>query len=78
MDEFDYVVLKIPTTREKLLQNFPCDEARGDIKIIFKSKVFNLCKAYLRLESNYFKKICSQPCPMVDIKENFNVYPPLF
>ncbi len=65
-------MLKIPTAREKLLPNFPNDQ-RGDIKIIFKSKVFVLAKAYLRLESGYFKKVCGPNVTSDEIKENFSV-----
>jgi hypothetical protein len=47
--------LKIPTARSKLQGSFP-EDPRGDIKIIIGKKVLKLQKAFLRLESAYFKK----------------------
>lgn len=47
---------------------FPNDTQRGDLKLVFKSKVFNLCKAHLRLESGYFKKISSKNDSIDEIK----------
>lgn len=47
-DQEDIIDLKIPTVRDKLLTSFPND-LRSDIKIVFKSKIFLLAKAHLRL-----------------------------
>ena len=64
--------MKIPTAREKLKVGFP-EDPKGDFRLVFKSKVFNLQKAHLRLESGYFKKVCSPHINILEIKENFDV-----
>lgn len=46
--EEDAIDIKIPTVRDKLINSFPND-LRSDIKIVFKSKIFLLAKAHLRL-----------------------------
>ena len=66
------VCLRIPTAREKLQVNFPQDP-KGDFKLVFQSNVFNLQKAYLRLESAYFKRVCTSKTNIHEIKEDFNV-----
>lgn len=66
----DCVNLKIPTAREKLRTAFPNDP-KGDFRLVFKSKVFSLQKAYLRLESGYFKRVCSPSINILEVKENF-------
>ena len=68
----DCVTLKIPTAREKLKSGFP-EDPKGDFRLVFKSKVFSLQKAHLRLESGYFKRVCTPNVNILEIKENFDV-----
>lgn len=63
----DCIQIRIPNAREKLKACFPQDP-KGDIRLVFKSKVFNLQKAYLRLESGYFKRVCSPGTNLLEIK----------
>lgn len=50
-----HIKIRLPNAREKLQTFFP-EDPRGDIKIEYGSKQFKLQKAFLRLESSYFKK----------------------
>jgi hypothetical protein len=47
MDEKDSIIIKIGSAREQLLPHFPTD-VKGDIKLIYRSRVFYLSKAFLR------------------------------
>lgn len=72
------ITIRLPNAREKLLTHFPQDN-RGDIRIIIGQKMFKLQKAFLRLESGYFKKIfAQQTADMIEIKEPFNVLIPRY
>jgi hypothetical protein len=44
----DQITIQIQTSPKKLKKKFP-DDPKGDIEIIFKTKVFKLQKAHLRL-----------------------------
>lgn len=66
----DTITIKIPKAREKLQVHFP-EDPKGDLRLVFKSKSFNLQKAYLRLESGYFKRACTPTTNLLEIKENF-------
>ena len=68
----EIVSMRIPTTREKLKVNFP-EDPKGDFSLVFKSKVFKLQKAFLRLDSGYFKRICTSQTNILEIREDFNV-----
>lgn len=74
MDE--KIKIRLPNAREKLQPLFP-DDNRGDIKIQFGKKSFKLQKAFLRLESAFFKRTFSQTNEILEIKQDFNVAPPL-
>ena len=63
----ELVSIRIPTAREKLKSQFP-EDPRGDFTLIFKSKVFRLQKPYLRLDSGFFKKICTSQTNSFEIK----------
>jgi hypothetical protein len=68
----DKIRIKLPNAREKLQPLFPEDN-RGDIRIVFGKKSFKLQKAFLRLESGYFKKTFAQNTETLEIKQPFNV-----
>lgn len=42
------IKISIPTSSDKLKQNFP-EDPKGDIQLIFKNKTYKLQKAHLRL-----------------------------
>ena len=69
------IKIKLPNAREKLQNLFPEDN-RGDIKIEFQGRNFKLQKAFLRLESTYFKKAFTSNQVTLTINEKFNVLSP--
>jgi hypothetical protein len=64
------VKIRLPNAREKLQSLFPEDN-RGDVRIVFGKKSFKLQKAFLRLESGYFKRTFAQPTEVLEIKQDF-------
>jgi hypothetical protein len=66
------VKIRLPNAREKLQTLFPEDN-RGDIRIEFGPKSFKLQKAFLRLESAYFKKAFNANQQVLTIQQKFNV-----
>lgn len=66
------IKIRLPNAREKLQPLFP-DDNRGDIKIQFGKKSFKLQKAFLRLESAFFKRTFSTTNEILEIKQDFNV-----
>ena len=57
--EVEKIKLKFAHAREKLQSLFP-DDSRGDVKIVQGKKTYKLLKAFLRLESAYFKRVLGQ------------------
>jgi hypothetical protein len=55
------IKLRMPNAREKLQALFP-EDVRGDVRIVCGKRQFKLQKAFLRLESAFFKRSFQQPC----------------
>lgn len=66
----DKIKIRLPNAREKLQPLFPEDN-RGDVRIVFGKRSFKLQKAFLRLESGFFKKTFAQPTEILEVKQDF-------